>query len=147
MTDSPCVFCKIVAGESQASIIYRDQQVTAFLDTSPINRGHTLLIPNQHTDRMAHTNPAVGGYLFGVAMSLSEAVRESVKAEGVNLIVSDGKTAGQTLFHVHVHIIPRHEDDGFGFQFPTGYPSQPERERLDKDARAIRRLLRKVKVR
>jgi histidine triad (HIT) family protein len=80
-------------------------------------------------------------------MSLSEAVRESVKAEGVNLIVSDGKTAGQTLFHVHVHIIPRHEDDGFGFQFPTNYPSQPERERLDKDARAIRRLLRKVKVR
>ena len=147
MTDKPCVFCQIVAGESPASVVYQDEQVTAFLDISPVNQGHTLLVPNHHAAGLADTEPALGGYLFGVAMSLSEAVRDSVRAEGVNLIVADGRAAGQNLFHVHVHIIPRHEDDGFGFQFPTGYPSQPERKSLDKDARAIRRVLRTVKSR
>ena len=142
-----CVFCQIVAGDSPASIVYKDHQVTAFLDIRPVSRGHTLLIPNEHSAGIADLAPSTGGYLFGVALGLSEAVRESVNAEGMNLFLADGEVAGQEVLHFHLHVIPRREGDGFGLRFPPGYPHEPERRSLEDDAKAVRQALRAMKSR
>ena len=107
-TMQACVFCEIVAGRSPASVVYRDESCIAFMDICPINAGHLLVIPIEHATYLSDLNPHVGGVLFGVAQRLSAAVRKSgLKVEGINLLVADGEAAGQEVFHVHLHVLPR----------------------------------------
>ena len=136
-----CIFCRIVARESPANIVLQDDQVTAFLDIHPVTQGHTLVVPNAHTEGIADLESEVGGHLFNVGMSLAGALRQSVKSEGINLWVADGEAAGQEVAHFHLHIIPRYRSDGFGSPFPPGYPFRPETKTLDEVAFAIREAL------
>jgi len=134
-----CVFCEIVAGRSPASIVYRDHTCVAFLDICPVNPGHLLVVPVRHAAYLAELDPETGRALFATAQSLSQAVRRSgVKAEGINLLLADGEAAGQEVFHVHLHVLPRFDGDGFGHTFPPHYGQHPPRHELDAAARAIR---------
>jgi histidine triad (HIT) family protein len=134
-----CVFCQIIAGRAPGSVVYRDEACIAFMDITPINAGHLLIVPIEHATCLADLDPQTGGALFKVAQRLSAAVRKSgLKAEGINLLLADGEAAGQEVFHVHLHIVPRFPGDGFGHRFPATYGQRPTREQLDLDASRIK---------
>jgi histidine triad (HIT) family protein len=133
-----CVFCEIVAGRAPASVVYRDDECVAFMDITPVNSGHLLIVPIKHARCLADLDLETGGVLFKVAQRLSAAVRESgLRAEGINLFLADGEAAGQEVLHVHLHVLPRFPGDGFGHRFPATYGQRPTREQLDSNASAI----------
>ena len=141
--EKDCIFCKILTGELEVSLVYRDEVCIAFMDIQPVNPGHLLVVPNRHADYLADLKEEEGAQLFRVARRLAAALRRSgIRCEGVNLLLADGEAAGQEVFHVHLHIFPRHDGDGFGFTFSPGYFQKPEREELNKVAEKIRNALR-----
>jgi histidine triad (HIT) family protein len=133
-----CVFCSIIRGEAPASVVWEDDQAVAFMDTRPVNPGHVLVVPRAHAASLAELDAEVGAHLFGVAMRLAPAVRRSgVVCEGINLFLADGRAAGQEVFHVHLHIVPRFSGDGFGFRIGPGNFQRPVRAELDGIAEGI----------
>ncbi len=138
----PCVFCDIVSGQAPVSAVHEDELVLAFMDIQPVNPGHVLIAPRAHASLLADLDPEVGGHLFRVAMRLAAALRRSpVRCEGINLYVADGAVAGQQVGHVHLHVVPRFQGDGFGLRFGPDYARRPSREILDEVAAAIRQEL------
>jgi histidine triad (HIT) family protein len=136
---SPCIFCQIVAGQSPASFVYRDERCAAFMDIQPVNPGHLLVVPVAHAASLAELDEDTGVHLARVLQRLAPAVRQSgVRCEGVDLFLADGEAAGQEVFHVHWHIIPRYSGDGFGFRFGPEYENLPPRAELDRVASSIR---------
>jgi len=134
-----CIFCDIISGNGQASIVYQDDLCTGFMDIQPVNPGHVLIVPNRHATHLADLLPETGGQMFRVAQHIAAALRKSgVRCEGVNLFVADGEAAGQDVFHVHLHVIPRYTGDGFGFRFGPAYGTRPPRAELDRLAEQIR---------
>jgi len=115
--DPDCIFCKIIAGEIPSSRIYEDEMVLAFMDVNPLAGGHVLVIPKGHypraTDIDAESMAAVGAVL----PRLSRAVMAATGADGFNLYQTNGRCAGQSVDHVHVHIIPRMPGDGLGINW------------------------------
>ena len=113
MTESDCVFCLILAGELPASFVHEDDRVVAFMDLNPITPGHMLVIPRTHAPALADLKPRDGKRMFSVAAQLASSLRRtSLRTEGINLFLADGEAAGQEVFHAHLHVIPRHENDG-----------------------------------
>jgi len=133
-----CIFCKIIKGELPSSKIYEDKDFFAFLDIQPINKGHILIIPKKHAELISEMDSESIGKMMILGERVSSAVRKTnLKCDGINLLIADGEAAGQEVFHVHLHIIPRFLDDGFGFKFPEGYEDKPERKDLDEVAEEI----------
>jgi diadenosine tetraphosphate (Ap4A) HIT family hydrolase len=133
-----CIFCDIVAGNAPASVVHRDDRCMAFMDIRPVTPGHLLIIPIAHAPHLAELEPAMGGHLFSVAERLAAGIRRSgLRADGINFFLADGEAAGQEVFHVHLHVFPRFDGDGFGLRFPADYGQQVPRERLDREAAAI----------
>jgi len=134
-----CVFCKIVTGEEQASFVYQDDAVAAFMDIQPIHMGHILVIPRQHAVLMHELDQVTMSRVWAITMRLNVALRNSgMPLEGVNLFVADGEAAFQDVMHFHVHVIPRNTADGFGLTFPPNYENPTARPQLDAYASAIR---------
>lgn len=134
-----CIFCRIVKGIIPTSNVYTDEKVIAFMDIQPVNPGHVLVIPKTHAAQLSELNPETGAHMFKVAMRTAEAIRQSgVKCEGVNLLLADGESASQDIFHVHLHVIPRFLGDGFGFKFGSNYDLKPDRKELDEAADRIK---------
>ena len=137
-----CVFCEIVRGTAESSIVCADDAVVAFMDIQPVNEGHILVVPRAHAAQLSELDVETGAQLFRMAMRVSAAIRQSgVRCEGVNLFLADGEAAGQEVFHVHLHLIPRFRGDGFGFRFGPEYGILPGRARLDALALAVREVL------
>jgi len=130
-----CAFCAIAADEAEASVVYEGERTIAFMDRSPIAEGHVLVVPRPHAGSLDDLDPDIGGRLFQVGQRVAGALRERLGAEGVNLFLADGEAAGQELFHVHLHVIPRAEDDGISFITAR---SRPGREALEATAGRIR---------
>ena len=106
MSNDACIFCRIVANQATANILYRDEQVTAFRDTRPVGPTHLLIVPNKHIDSLntiQEEDDALLGYLFAVARRL--AVKEGVDQSGYRLVLNTNKDAGQSVFHLHLHLI------------------------------------------
>jgi histidine triad (HIT) family protein len=134
-----CVFCNILAGREPASFVYRDDFCAAFMDIQPINPGHLLVIPNQHADSLAELDEETGAQIFRVGQRFAAALRKSgIHCQGINLYLADGAAAGQDVFHVHLHVIPRFQGDGFHIHFSPSYYRLPERSELDDIAGNIR---------
>lgn len=140
MSETACIFCKILAGAAPASIVYRDALVTAFMDIQPVTPGHLLVIPNQHSSDLAGVAPETAAQLMRIGQRLAAALRASgLRCEGVNLFLADGQAAGQEVWHSHLHVIPRYAGDGFGLKMPPTYRStRPTREQLDAAASQVR---------
>lgn len=139
-----CIFCKIVAGSEPASVVYSDDKVMAFMDHRSVNPGHVLVIPKAHAAYMSEMDEEVGAHLFKISLGIARAIRKSgIKCEGINLFVADGETAGQEIFHFHLHIIPRFKSDGFGLRFGPNNLLRPGRMELDEVAEDIRKFVKK----
>ncbi len=137
-----CIFCRIIAGEAPASLVYEDPVCVAFMDIHPLNPGHLLVVPRVHAAGLASLPEQTGGRLFQVAQKLAAALRHSgLRCEGINLFLADGTAAGQEVFHVHLHVLPRFAGDGFGFKRSPGSGPQQERQVLDGYAQDIRQRL------
>jgi diadenosine tetraphosphate (Ap4A) HIT family hydrolase len=133
-----CVFCDIVAGHAPASILFEDERTITFLDHRPVTPGHMLVVPRRHAAFLADLDPEDGAQLFRVGMRGAAALRaSSLRCEGVNFHLADGEVAGQEVFHVHLHVVPRFAGDGFGLRFPPDYRIR-ERAELDEAAAAVR---------
>lgn len=128
---SPCTFCDLIHGAAEVSICYEDVEALAFMDIQPVNAGHVLVVPKQHYESLVDTPPALAKHLFDVAMSLAGVIRAVTQCDDMNIVVSSGATAGQDVFHYHVHLIPRREGDGFDIPLPFGGSQMPARTRLD----------------
>jgi len=109
--DPDCLFCKIVAGEVPATRVHEDERTIAFMDINPATRGHLLVIPREHATDLHAIDPDDLGACAAAAQGLAARVRDRLGAEGVNLLNSTGRAAWQTVFHFHLHVIPRYADD------------------------------------
>jgi diadenosine tetraphosphate (Ap4A) HIT family hydrolase len=140
MTQDPtCVFCNIIADQAEASVVYRDDMVVVFMDIHPVTPGHMLVVPARHSASLAEMTEEHAGHLFRVGKRIAEGLRQSgLRCGGVNLYLADGTAAGQTVFHSHLHVIPRYRGDGFGFHHPHGYGERSARSDLDETAARIR---------
>lgn len=108
-----CVFCKIVNKELPSNVVYEDEKHIAFLDIGPVNPGHTLVVPKKHAINIFDIEEDDLKELVAVVKKISMAVLKGVEAHGVNVSMNNGKVAGQLVNHIHFHIIPRFQDDGF----------------------------------
>ncbi|WP_019791526.1 HIT family protein [Streptococcus sobrinus] len=107
---SDCIFCKILAGEIPSSKIYEDDKVLAFLDISQTTKGHTLVIPKEHVRNMLEMSDQTAADIFARLPKLARAVKAATGAKGLNILNNNEEIAGQTIFHAHIHIIPRYSD-------------------------------------
>jgi histidine triad (HIT) family protein len=123
-----CIFCDILAGKAPADFVYQDESSAAFMDIRPINPGHVLVVPRIHAALLTELNRISVGHLMEVAQRIDTALRKSgIKCEAVNLFLADGGAAGQEVFHVHLHVIPRFASDGHHLRFsPSYYLPNPE---------------------
>ncbi len=132
-----CLFCKIASGEIPGKKVYEDANVFAFLDINPRNPGHTLVIPKKHATTIMDMGEKDVGKLFESVRYVAEAVQKGTKAEGLSIVQSNGKAAGQVVTHVHVHIIPRYLSEGpVSLEGVLGVKKMPE-ETIDQIASTI----------
>ena len=118
--DLNCVFCAIVSGAAPASVVHEDHNLIAFCDLMPVNRGHLLIAPKRHATNLAELPADTGALMFPLAQRLAAKIRASeLRCDGINLVLADGRAAGQTVFHVHLHVIPRMAKDGFALHGGT----------------------------
>ena len=117
---SDCVFCKIIDGSIPSAKIYEDEHVYAFMDIMPVTKGHTLIIPKNHKENVYELSEEEASNLFKVVPKIANALQESFGSVGMNLLNNNGAPAGQTVFHFHLHFIPRYDQtDGFHPTFNT----------------------------
>ncbi|HWT95655.1 MAG TPA: HIT family protein [Solirubrobacteraceae bacterium] len=132
--DPDCIFCKIVAGEIPATKVDEDERTIAFMDISPATRGHALVIPREHARDIHEIDPEDLAAVARTAQRVAKRAKDNLKADGVNLLQSSGEHAWQTVFHLHVHVIPRYEDD------PLKLPWIPGQGDADEIATAAKEL-------
>lgn len=131
-----CIFCDIVAGEADRSVVYEDHDVVAFMDVHPAAPGHLLVAPKRHATHLADLSPDSGAALMNAATACAEALRASaLRSDGINLVVSDGAAAGQEVLHIHMHVLPRFPGDGFVIR--GTYADPPDRATLHDQAQTI----------
>jgi len=115
-----CIFCKIVAGEVPCARVYEDPELLAFIDIGPIRPGHTLLIPKAHYERLTDLPDTLAAAIGRALPRLGRAVVAAAQADGFNIHQTNGACSGQVVPHVHFHIIPRHDGDGYSFGWKPG---------------------------
>ncbi|TQS76610.1 HIT family protein [Ornithinibacillus gellani] len=120
MKHEDCIFCKIIDGEIPSAKVYEDDHVYAFLDISQVTKGHTLIIPKTHTKNIYETPAAVASELFARVPAISNAIKKTYKPIGMNLLNNNEAPADQSVFHLHIHLIPRYgENDGYSSNWIT----------------------------
>jgi histidine triad (HIT) family protein len=125
MVDPDCIFCKIVAGELPATIVDEDERTIAFMDINPATRGHALVIPREHSPDLLSVDREDLAAVALAAQRLAARAMERLGADGVNLVNSTGSVAWQTVFHFHMHVIPRYQDDPLRLPWVPA-PGDPE---------------------
>jgi histidine triad (HIT) family protein len=137
-----CIFCRILSGDLPSSLVFRDAHCAAFMDIHPINAGHVLVVPLSHAAQLSALEPSTAGHLMIVAQKIAAGLRASpLRCEGVNLLLADGEAAGQEVFHVHLHVVPRHAGDGFGFNRTPASKNVAPRHHLESAAEQLRAAL------
>lgn len=130
-----CIFCRIASGDLPSSMVWQGEKVLGFLDISPINPGHTLIIPRDHYASLTAVPDSVLAEMMILAPRLGKALMRELKCDGFNLHLANGACAGQVVFHVHLHVIPRFPTDGFSWGW-RGL-SLPESEQGSELAQAL----------
>lgn len=137
-----CIFCKILSGNAEGRLVFKNETCSAFLDIHPINPGHILVVPNQHFSRMAELPREVAGKLFETATTIFQAVlKTNIACEGANFFLSDGEQAGQEVPHCHFHIVPRFSGDGVNVAVRKDQQTKLSAAEQDAIAREIRQIL------
>ena len=112
MKESTCIFCKIAAGEIPSKTIYEDENFRVILDISPATKGHALILPKEHYANLYELPDEMAGKVMLLAKRLAAQMTEALGCDGFNLVQNNGEVAGQTVFHFHLHLIPRYHGDG-----------------------------------
>lgn len=124
MTD--CVFCKIVSGEFVSYCIYEDEFFKVILDKYPATMGHTLILPKVHYENIYELGEKEAESLGALVVKIAKKLEGSLGCVGLNLVQSNGAKAGQEIFHFHMHLVPRYENDGIVMKWPSGNPTDEE---------------------
>lgn len=130
MVDKECIFCKIAAGDIPASTVYEDEIFRVILDLGPASKGHALILPKQHYKDLCDLDTLVAEKVMPLAARLGEAMMKSLPCTGFNIVQNNGRVAGQTVFHFHVHVIPRYEDGPDMINWKPGTTTQGESEQI-----------------
>ena len=123
---SDCIFCKIIAGDIPSATIYENDEFKVILDRFPSGEGHALILPKNHVANIFEIDPEQAGRLFCLAAKLAKAMKEVLGFEHMNILQNNGTVAGQTVFHFHLHLIPRHEGDGINIGWTPTSPTDEE---------------------
>jgi len=129
------LFTKIIKGDIPSVKVYEDEHVYAFLDVNPVNPGHTLVVPKQPCDGLLDCDPEILANLIKAVRKIADAIKKGLNADGINLAQNEGAAAGQKVFHLHFHVIPRFEGDGLRHWPGSPYESE---ERAEQTAEKIR---------
>jgi len=132
---SDCVFCKIVAKQIPATVVHEDADTLAFMDIGQVNPGHVLVACKAHVENVYGLQDAQAAAVFRAAVKVARAVRAAFNPPGLSIYQANGKPAGQTVFHFHLHVLPRHDADGMQLVWPV---KNPPREKLEEYAAQIR---------
>lgn len=120
--DSNCVFCKIINNEIPSNVVYEDENFKVILDNAPAAKGHAILLPKKHFSNIYEMDSETADKVFPVVRKVAKAMRKVLNCSGLNLLQNNGEIAGQTVFHFHLHFIPRYMDDGVVFRWKSvGY--------------------------
>lgn len=130
MMDANCIFCKIANGEIPSSTVYEDDQFRVILDLAPAAKGHALVLPKQHFVNIFDIDENVLRDLIVLAKKVAVAMKETLQCEAVNIVQNNGELAGQTVFHFHMHVIPRYADDGQRIGWKPGTSDPDEQAKL-----------------
>lgn len=120
MRDENCIFCKIAAGEIPSATIYEDDDFRAILDLGPASKGHALLLPKEHCANLYEIPDELAAKVLPTAKKIVARMTEVLGCDGYNLVQNNGEAAGQTVFHFHLHMIPRWKEDGVGLTWEMG---------------------------
>ncbi len=129
---SDCIFCKIASGAIPSATVYEDEDFRAILDIAPAHKGHVIILPKEHADNIFSLSEETASKLLPVAKKVAKAVKEVTGCDGINLLQNNGTAAGQSVFHLHVHVIPRFDGDGLLPVWPQGSYAEGEANELAK---------------
>jgi histidine triad (HIT) family protein len=132
---SDCVFCRIIAKQIPATVVYEDAHTLAFMDIGQVNPGHVLVAAKGHAENFYALDDAQAGAVFRAAARVARAIRDAFAPQGLSVYQANGKAAGQTVFHFHIHLVPRFDNDGMNLTWPV---KNPPREKLEEYAAKIR---------
>lgn len=130
MKDDNCIFCKLANGEIPTSTIYEDDDFRVILDASPATKGHALIIPKEHYANLYELDDELVPKAFVLAKKMVKKLTPILGCEGYNIVQNNGEAAGQTVFHFHMHLIPRYEGDGVGLTWKPGELSDEVRDEI-----------------
>lgn len=136
MPNDDCIFCKIIAGDIPCFKLYEDGDTLAFMDINPASRGHALAIPRTHSPDLFRSPDDVLAATVATARKVATAVHETVKPDGLNLVQANGPGAAQSVFHLHIHVIPRFNDDGLMLNWGTNPGDMDEIKQLSEQIAA-----------
>ena len=136
--DPNCIFCKLVAKQIPATIVHEDDATLAFMDIGQVNPGHVLVAAKAHAENVYALDDATAAAVFRSVARVARAIRAAFAPPGLSVYQANGKPAGQTVFHLHVHLVPRHDGDGMALTWPV---KNPPREKLEEYAAKIRAAL------
>ena len=133
MIKDDCIFCKLANGVFPTNTVYEDDDFRVILDAAPAAKGHSLILPKQHTDNLYETDDAELSKLLPVAKKVAKALKKTFNCDGVNIVQNNEPAAGQTVFHLHVHAIPRCTNDNVGIGWPQNTPDADEQVKIAAD--------------
>ena len=133
MKKSDCIFCRIANGEIPSKEIYEDDKFRVILDLGPAARGHALILPKEHAENLYELPDETAAEVMVLARKIATRLKDKLHCDGLNLIQNNGETAGQTVMHFHLHVIPRYKGDGQKIGWVPGSPSQEELETVRKE--------------
>lgn len=122
-----CIFCKLANGEIPTNSIYEDESFNVILDMGPATKGHALILPKEHADNLFELPDETAGKAMILAKKIATRMKDVLKCDGLNIVQNNGETAGQTVMHYHLHVIPRYKDDN---QHILWNPTEPSAEEL-----------------
>jgi histidine triad (HIT) family protein len=132
---SQCVFCRIVAKEIPATVVHEDEHTLAFMDIGQVNPGHVLVALKKHAENIFALEDAQAAAVFRASAKVARAIRSAFEPQGLSVYQANGAAAGQTVFHLHIHLVPRYEGDGMALTWPV---KNPPREKIVEYAEKIR---------
>ena len=130
MKDENCIFCKIANGEIPSATLYEDEDFRVILDLGPATRGHALILPKEHYANVIALPEERTAKAFILAKKMAAKMMETLHCDGVNIVQNNGVAAGQTVFHFHIHLIPRYDKDGAGVSWKPGTLTDEAREEI-----------------
>ncbi len=128
MKDCNCIFCKLANGDIPTSTLYEDEDFRVILDTSPAAKGHALILPKEHYANLYELDDTLAGKAMVLAKKMITKMTGILNCDGYNVLQNNGEAAGQTVFHFHIHLIPRMKDDGVGLTWRQGELTEADKE-------------------